>query len=142
MSEKSQVENPCVDWATRHKIPALKVNPMWYAGWNDRIFFVPGGKPLIIEFKAPLGRIRPKQVERHANLRKLGYDVHVVGSKEEGIALLQSRYEAGLKLIAGDAPGKARRTGVGTAAIHAKGDEVATRSPVRRAHSRSRSAKD
>jgi hypothetical protein len=92
MSEKSMVENPVVKWARDHGVTVLKVNPIWYAGWNDRIFFVPGGKPVIVEFKAPgVTTVRPKQKARHKNLRKLGYDVHVIDTKQEGIALIESR---------------------------------------------------
>lgn len=93
-SEKASVENPVVKLAQRLGVPVLKVNPLWAAGWPDRVFFVPGGRPLIIEFKRPGGTTRPKQDEVIAKLRSLGYDVEVIDNKEQGEAALRSRLEA------------------------------------------------
>lgn len=93
-SEKKTVEEPVVKLAQKLGIPVLKVNPLWAAGWPDRIFFVPGGKPLIIEFKRPGGKLRPKQVEIIGKLEKLGYEVQVYESAEEGKALVRSRLDA------------------------------------------------
>ena len=93
-SEKASVENPCVDWARKQGIKVLKVNPLWAAGWQDRIFFVPGGRPLIIEFKRPGGGTSPLQEQRHKELLALGYDHHVIDQKEDGLALIRERLEA------------------------------------------------
>lgn len=46
-------------------------------GWPDRIFWIPGGRPLLIEFKAPGEAPRPKQIYIHELLRQLGYNVEV-----------------------------------------------------------------
>ena len=121
-SEKSSVENPCVDLARELGIPHIKVNPLWAAGWQDRIFFVPGGKILIIEFKRPGGKASPLQVERHKKLIALGYDHHVIEDKDEGKALIRSRVEAHR--------------------LHEKGGKVHDGKPGVRAVPRSRAAKD
>lgn len=47
------------------------------AGYPDRIFWLPGGKPLLIEFKMPGEKPRPIQLEIHKKLKKLGYNVQV-----------------------------------------------------------------
>lgn len=94
-SEKAAVENPVVKLAQQLGIPVLKVNPLWSAGWPDRVFFVPGGKPLIIEFKRGTdSKLRAKQLEVIAKLKANGYDVHSCNTVEEGKAYLRSRLEA------------------------------------------------
>lgn len=45
--------------------------------YPDRIFWIPGGRPLLIEFKRPGEEPEPKQAHTHDQLRKLGYDVQV-----------------------------------------------------------------
>lgn len=121
-SEKSSVEGPCVDYARALGIKVLKVNPLWAAGWNDRIFFIPGGRILIIEFKRPGGKSSKLQEQRHKELLEAGYDHHVIDNKEEGKALIWSRLEAHR--------------------LHAKSDEVAAGKPNVRAVPRPRSKKD
>lgn len=46
-------------------------------GYPDRIFWLPGGKPLLIEFKQPGEIPEPKQQEIHDLLKGLGYNVQV-----------------------------------------------------------------
>jgi VRR-NUC domain. len=93
-SEKKAVEEPVVKYAVGLGIKVLKINPLWAAGWNDRIFFIPGGKPLIIEFKRPGGKVSKLQAQRHKELLRDGYDHHVIDNTEEGKALVRSRLEA------------------------------------------------
>lgn len=121
-SEKKAVENPVVKYAVGLGVKVIKVNPLWSAGWNDRIFFVPGGRPLIIEFKREGGKTSKLQEERHAYLLKNGYDHHVIDNKEEGKALVRARLEA--------------------YRLHEKGDAVDSGASRVRPVSRSRAAKD
>jgi hypothetical protein len=46
-------------------------------GFPDRMFLIPGGKPLIIEFKRPGEVTRPRQTEWIESLKRLGYDVEI-----------------------------------------------------------------
>ena len=121
-SEKAGVENPCVKYARDLGIRVLKINPLWAAGWQDRVFFVPGGKPLIIEFKRPGGKVSKLQEQRHKELLESGYDHHVIDNKAEGLALIRSRLEAN--------------------GLYAARNEVAPRTSVRRPVPRPRPAKD
>lgn len=121
-SEKKAVEEPCVRYAQSFGVKVLKVNPLWAAGWNDRIFFIPGGKVLIIEFKRPGGTVSKLQAQRHKELLRDGYDHHVIDNKEEGKALIRSRLEA--------------------SGVYEAGDEVSARKSNGRAVPRSRSKKD
>ena len=58
-------------------IKGSKLNIIGDTGYPDRIFWVPGGKPLMIEFKAPGEKSRPKQRQIHRFLKSLGYLVEV-----------------------------------------------------------------
>jgi hypothetical protein len=46
-------------------------------GYPDRIFWAPGGRPILVEFKAPGEVPEPRQLEVHKRLRALGYEVQV-----------------------------------------------------------------
>lgn len=72
----------CDEAWTRHGVPNLKLGQH---GWPDRLFLIPGGRPLLIEFKAPGEEPRPRQAERHRTLRKLGYDVEVHDDKAQAL---------------------------------------------------------
>lgn len=91
VSEKVGVENPCVAYAKKFGIKVLKINPLWAVGWPDRIFFVPGGKPLLIEFKRPGGKLSKNQASTIRQLREVGYDVQVVDDPDKGRALIDQR---------------------------------------------------
>ena len=46
-------------------------------GWPDRVFLVPGGKPVFIEFKSLSGKPDPRQEHQIEVLKTLGYNVEV-----------------------------------------------------------------
>ena len=46
-------------------------------GYPDRIFWLPNGKPFLVEYKRPGEDPRPKQEHIHNELKQLGYDVEV-----------------------------------------------------------------
>ena len=60
------------------------------AGAPDRLCLLPGGRMFFAEVKRPGGKPRPLQLKRHEELRKLGFAVYVIDSKEEcdGVARL------------------------------------------------------
>lgn len=47
-------------------------------GWPDRLVLMPGGKIAFVELKSTGEKPRPLQVQRHAQLRDLGFLVFVV----------------------------------------------------------------
>ncbi|BEM41620.1 MAG: VRR-NUC domain-containing protein [Serratia nevei] len=52
----------------------------------DRLVLLPGGRVVFVECKAPGEQPRPDQVREHEKLRKLGFKVVVLDSKNlEGI---------------------------------------------------------
>ena len=52
-------------------------------GWPDRLVLMPGGRLAFVELKAPQGRLRPIQVQRHAQLRDLGFSVFVINDPNQ-----------------------------------------------------------
>ena len=58
-------------------VGSLKLNVKANTGYPDRVFWIPGGKPLFIEFKTPDGELSEKQKYNIDRLRKDGYNVEV-----------------------------------------------------------------
>lgn len=52
-------------------------------GMPDRLVLMPGRRIAFVEVKAPGKRPRPLQVMRHGQLRKLGFQVHVLDDPEQ-----------------------------------------------------------
>jgi len=63
-------------------------------GYPDRIFLIPGGKPLFIEFKAPGEEPDPLQLYRHEVLRELGYQVEVHDDYQTAFQAISDAVEA------------------------------------------------
>lgn len=57
-------------------------------GWPDYMI-LHHGELLFIEFKQASGRLTPLQEHIHAELRKRGFEVHVVRDIEHGILLIE-----------------------------------------------------
>lgn len=52
-------------------------------GAPDRCFWLPGGRPLLVEFKDPAGKATELQQKYQEMFRAAGYDVAVVRTQEE-----------------------------------------------------------
>ena len=52
-------------------------------GMPDRLVLLPGGKLAFVELKAPGRHPRPLQLQRHAQLRDLGFSVFVIDEPEQ-----------------------------------------------------------
>lgn len=59
-------------------------------GIPDRLCLLPGGVVFFVELKAPGQKPRPIQVKRIAQLRRLGFRVEVVDSKERVDEMIQA----------------------------------------------------
>lgn len=62
-------------------------------GWPDCIYFVPGGKLLCIEFKAPGGKPTRYQELRIRDLRRAGYDVRIIDEPDAAREAVRSAVE-------------------------------------------------
>lgn len=77
-----------------------KLNIDGDTGWPDFIFFIPGGRPLFIEFKRPGQEPSPKQIYIHDEvLKKLNYDVEVHDDENEAIKAIRHKVEAAQRAI-------------------------------------------
>jgi hypothetical protein len=75
---ENDIEIEAVDLVWKYLgIKGSKLKVVGDTGYPDRIFWMPGGRPLLIEFKKPGEEPRPKQLKIHRQLRKLGYQVEV-----------------------------------------------------------------
>lgn len=77
-------------------IPCLKMSIAGQNGWPDRCVLMPGGRPLLIEFKVPGEDPDPLQEYRHKQLRELGYEIETHTSCKEALESVQRRYKAWL----------------------------------------------
>lgn len=85
---ESSIERSVVTWARNHGIQATKLQGIGNRSMPDRIFWVNGGKPILVEFKSPNGKLTPLQRIAILKFTERGYEVHVISSREEGIAVL------------------------------------------------------
>jgi uncharacterized protein YyaL (SSP411 family) len=72
----------------------IKINTKTETGWPDRMFLIPGGKPLFIEFKLPGKELKPKQEYIHGILHNLGYSVETHDSVDGAVSAVSRALEA------------------------------------------------
>lgn len=78
---ESAIERTVTARATSHGIPVIKLGT---SGWPDKMFLIPGGKPVLIEFKRPGTDLaeESRQAQRIQTLQRLGYLAEVHDSVE------------------------------------------------------------
>ena len=89
MLERS-VERRVKQYADAHGILNCKFTAMGSAGWPDRIFWLAGGRPLLLELKRKGERPTPLQLHRMEQLKKLGYRVFWTDNADTAINYLGS----------------------------------------------------
>ena len=85
---ESTLEARAVKWARARGVQVGKLTEC--VGLPDRIFFAPGGRPLVLEFKDPGGRGEPSptQVWHVVRLKKHGYAARFIDSWETFLELM------------------------------------------------------
>ena len=88
---ESALEARCVKWARSRGIQVGKLTEC--VGLPDRIFFLPGGLPLVPEFKDPGGggEASPAQEWHMARLREQGYAAPLVDNWGAFLAEMKKR---------------------------------------------------
>ena len=95
---ESSIEQANMEWA--HKEFGL-VNTKVYnnPGFPDRILWVPGGRPTMLEYKRPgSGRFSPLQIRMLTQLTNLGYTVEAIDDAEYGRHIIQLAVDRAKKL--------------------------------------------
>lgn len=89
------VEKTVCIWADARGIKHTKLNGFGQRGKPDRVFWIRGGRPALIEFKRP-GE-EPSRLQRYhlEEFKALGYQVSVVERADEGVAWLESLMKKG-----------------------------------------------
>lgn len=85
---ESTIKMKVFNWAEAHGVLHAKLER---AGYPDDIFFVPGGRPLLLEFKIPGEAPRPLQAYILKQLAQRGYDVAWTDDPYAAIAMLEKR---------------------------------------------------
>ena len=89
MLEKTVEREVCRRALLELGVSNMKLAAQGQRGWPDRLFLIPGGRPLLIEFKAPGEEPRPDQEGCIKILKLLGYAVEV--HDDEHAAMLSIR---------------------------------------------------
>lgn len=82
------IESTVVAWARRQGVMVTKLQGLGNRSWPDRIFWIPGGRPCLIEFKRPGGKLTPLQAECIGKLAGCGYSVSVCDSADAAKAFI------------------------------------------------------
>lgn len=88
------IEARVVRWADQHAVLHTKLNVMLRRGLPDDIFWIPGGRPALLEFKRRGKKPTPLQAYTIKKLKALGYDVCWFDNSEKAIRYLEARCEA------------------------------------------------
>lgn len=73
---ESKIESTACSFALAQGVFSIKLRDV-ERGMPDRLFLVPGGRPLFIEFKRVGGKVTPYQQMIHERLAHAGYSVVV-----------------------------------------------------------------
>ena len=84
-----RIESALVEAARRVGGLAMKWTSPGHPGVPDRIVFLPGGRVVLVELKAPGKTPTPLQAKTHEALRRLGMTVLVIDSMEAARAAFE-----------------------------------------------------
>lgn len=76
------------------KLGVLSIKLVGGGGQPDRMFIIPGGRPLFIEFKRPGGVLSKTQEFTIRRLRHYGYRVEVCFTVAAAVAAVQAALDA------------------------------------------------
>lgn len=80
---EAQLEAACVKYAKSRGWLHAKLDPKGNIGVPDHVFFGPGGRTLVVEFKTLTGKLSAKQEAFAAAMLRQGFMVRVVRAAGE-----------------------------------------------------------
>jgi hypothetical protein len=91
---EKDIEKPVVKFARTLGLMVTKMRLLGEAGFPDDVIWLPGGVPLLLEFKRPGEKTDPIQDHIIGRLRRLGYRVEVVDNVMKGKEIIKDAIEA------------------------------------------------
>lgn len=85
---ESSIERKVVKWCKEHRVLTTKLNGFGSRGKPDRVFWMPGGKAVLAEFKRPGGKMTKLQIHNAECFQDLGFDFYTFDSAERAISVL------------------------------------------------------
>lgn len=107
-------------------VRSIKLNLTGNTGWPDRLFFIPGGRPLLIEFKQPGETPEPRQRLIHAFLSYNNYDIETHTTTQGAVQAVTARLAAAVEAGWQPSTGKAQLS-LAAACLSKEGREVPPR---------------
>jgi len=89
---ESEVERAGTREAKRLGALFVKLNIRGRRGWPDKLYLFSGPRVLFVEYKRKGGKARPDQDRVHQRLRRRGFAVAVIDSKEHAQKVLRDFY--------------------------------------------------
>ena len=87
---ESAIEARAVAKIKKLGVMSRKMNGMGYRGWPDRLFILPGGKSVFIEFKRPGGTLTALQAHIHEELKAKDHVVWVCSNADAAYMIIKS----------------------------------------------------
>lgn len=86
----------CSRALTLYAVPSVKLNLRGSNGWPDRMYLVPGGEPLFIEFKNDGQKEAQEklQILRQAQLLHRGYNAQIHDNRQEALDAIRQAVES------------------------------------------------
>lgn len=94
MLERTVERTACQRALSELGVASMKLAAQGQRSWPDRLFLIPGGRPLLIEFKAPGEGPRVDQLQCHNILRMLGYQVEVCDDADDALNYIRKALDA------------------------------------------------
>lgn len=110
MGKEAKVRDPVVAWARQNgvKHQRMAFRPGVKRAFPDDLFLIPGGRPLMIEFKAPGEHPTELQAHRIKELLELGYDVLATSDANEARAAITRAMDTATLYEKGGKPPKSQ----------------------------------
>lgn len=96
MGESKIERKACKDILDQMGVANFKLVTPGQVGFPDRVFLIPGGKPLFVEFKNVGEEPRKIQSHIHTLLRQLGFTVEVFDNVDDAVACVRTALDAAL----------------------------------------------
>lgn len=96
MMTERMIEEQLVRGVKRKKGLCLKLHPLTVAGLPDRLILLPGGQCAFVEVKRTGEKLRPIQVKRMNDLKRLGFHCFILDALDQIPHILEEVEASGI----------------------------------------------